>query len=368
MIKPFINKIVPGVQNISIYLRSTKKFGKTTLFRDVILEKYGDPSKGLLIGCGKEVGYKILDTLNVLHANTFNDLLEIKDWLITKKGIEHNIEMVAFDTGDEVALLANAETIRLSNKESPRNKCRTIKGAFGGYTNGEKFSANDLIKPLINDLTTSGFGVWVISHTKFKTIKEKGSLDEDGYMQLTSNLGADHESAFGDIFDAVLTGVIERDFEEKIVNNKTKKYTTNITRKLHFRETPLIDAGCRFAFGAVPDYMVFDKRNMAKEFIQVIEEGMEKSKLDYVPSEKNETSSRSTDPIAAKTDFVEELDTSSEISKNTYPDNIRDVIRNEFKTCKDVELKKRIKEVINEYGKLVDVDDEGLKKIYDMMF
>ena len=35
-------------------------------------------------------------------------------------------------------------------------------------------------------LQDAGFGVWVIAHTKFKTIKEKGGLDEDGYMQLSS--------------------------------------------------------------------------------------------------------------------------------------------------------------------------------------
>ena len=48
--KPQINTIKPDIKNLSIYLRSTKKFGKTTLFRDTILAKYGDPSRGLLVG------------------------------------------------------------------------------------------------------------------------------------------------------------------------------------------------------------------------------------------------------------------------------------------------------------------------------
>ena len=67
----------------------------------------------------------------------------------------------------------------------------------------------------MTSLQNAGFGVWVIAHTKFKTIKEKGGLEEDGYMQLTSNMGADYEAAFGDIFDVTLTGVIDRDVEEK---------------------------------------------------------------------------------------------------------------------------------------------------------
>ena len=46
--KPVVNVIKPDIKNLSIYLRSTKKFGKTTLFRDMILAKYGDPSRDWL--------------------------------------------------------------------------------------------------------------------------------------------------------------------------------------------------------------------------------------------------------------------------------------------------------------------------------
>ena len=77
---------------MSIYLRSTKKFGKTTLFRDVILEKYGDPSYGLLIGCGDEVGYKLLDNLNFVQVTSWQDVKELVEWLIAEKGKEHHIK------------------------------------------------------------------------------------------------------------------------------------------------------------------------------------------------------------------------------------------------------------------------------------
>lgn len=377
MKKPTINKIVPDIKGLSIYLRSTKKFGKTTLFRDVILAKYGDPSRGLLVGCGNEVGYKMLDNLNTTQVNTYKDLVELKDWLIKEKGKEHNIEIVAFDTGDELALIADKETIRQSNLDNPTKKCKSIKAAFGGYTAGEKFSANDVIKPFMYELQMNGFGTWVISHTKFKTIKEKGGLDEDGYMQLTSNLGSDYESAFGDIFDVTLTGVIDRDFEEKKVGDKVKKYSTDTIRKLYFRETPLIDAGGRFADGAVPEYMVFDKPNMGAEFVKVIEEGMEKSKTEFVSSNK----AKAVKPKESKKEIVEDsvedvadlpndeelFDTEDVIeTKSTYPDDLVGSIRVSFKECADVSIKKNVKEIISKYGKLNDVDEDGLKKIYDV--
>lgn len=353
-VKPTINKINADIKNLSIYLRSTKKFGKTTLFRDVIIEKYGDPSRGLLVGCGNEVGYKMLDNINTTQVTTYKDLVELKDWLINKKGVEHNIEIVAFDTGDELVLIADKETIRQSNVENPTKKCKSIKGAFGGYTAGEKYSANDIIKPYMTELQMAGFGVWVISHTKFKTIKEKGGLDEEGYMQLTSNLGADYESAFGDIFDVTLTGVIDRDFEEKKVRDKTKKYSTDTVRKLYFRETPLIDAGGRFAKDAVPEYLVFDKSNMAKEFIDTVEQGMEKSKTLIGKTSKPTSAPKSTpiqpDPIEEPT--VEEEPTTEEGTTTTV-DNLIDNIRARFKTA-GADTKKQIKTIL---------DNNGVKKL-----
>ena len=375
--KPQINTIKPDIKNLSIYLRSTKKFGKTTLFRDTILAKYGDPSRGLLVGCGNEKGYKILDNLNTTQVSTYKDLIELRDWLINEKGKEHNIEIVAFDTGDELALIADKETIRLSNIENPNKKIKSIKAAFGGYTAGEKYSANDIIKPYMTSLQDAGFGVWVIAHTKFKTIKEKGGLEEDGYMQLTSNMGADYEAAFGDIFDVTLTGVIDRDVEEKGDGDKKKRYATDTVRKLYFRETPLIDAGGRFAYGAVPEYMVFDKEDMGAEFIKVIEEGMEKSKKTLgkkatvsapKPTKKAE---QIVEDIAEDIDEdIDDIDAAEETTTETasdYPEDLVGTIRTMFKDCADKDLKAEVKEIIAQHGKLNDCDEDALKTIYDKL-
>ena len=375
--KPQINTIKPDIKNLSIYLRSTKKFGKTTLFRDAILAKYGDPSRGLLVGCGNEIGYKILDNLNTTQVTTYKDLIELRDWLINEKGKEHNIEIVAFDTGDELALIADKETIRLSNIENPNKKIKSIKAAFGGYTAGEKYSANDIIKPYMTSLQNAGFGVWVIAHTKFKTIKEKGGLEEDGYMQLTSNMGADYEAAFGDIFDVTLTGVIDRDVEEKGEGYKKKRYATDTVRKLYFRETPLIDAGGRFAYGAVPEYMIFDKEDMGAEFIRVIEEGMEKSKKTLGKKSPTPKVEKKPEPVKEdiNDDIEDEIDNIDPVDEvpftedvtSDYPDDLIGTIRTMFKDCEDKDLKAEVKELIARYGKLNDCDEDALKEIYDKL-
>lgn len=371
--KPQINTIKPDIKNLSIYLRSTKKFGKTTLFRDAILAKYGDPSRGLLVGCGNEIGYKILDNLNTTQVTTYKDLIELRDWLINEKGKEHNIEIVAFDTGDELALIADKETIRLSNIENPNKKIKSIKAAFGGYTAGEKYSANDIIKPYMTSLQNAGFGVWVIAHTKFKTIKEKGGLEEDGYMQLTSNMGADYEAAFGDIFDVTLTGVIDRDVEEKGEGDKKKRYATDTVRKLYFRETPLIDAGGRFAYGAVPEYMIFDKDDMGAEFIRAVEEGMEKSKKTLGKKSSAPKVEKKPEPVKEEIeDEIDEIDPVDEAPftediTSDYPDDLVGTIRTMFKDCTDKDLKAEVKEIIAQHGKLNDCNEDTLKSIYDKL-
>lgn len=390
-VKPTVTKITADISNLTIYLRSTKKFGKTTLFRDVILEKYGDPSYGLLVGVGAECGYKMLDGLNVTQVETWDDVIELKNWLISENGKEHHIKIVAFDTGDELTLLADAKTIKLSNRENPQKPVRSIKAAMGGYTAGEKYSANNLIKPMISELSKAGFGVWVIAHTKLKTIKDKGALDEDGYMQLTSNLAADYEAAFGDCLDVCLTGIVDRDTEERGVGDKKKKYVTEMVRKLYFRGTDTIDAGGRFADGSVPEYMVFDKPNMAKDFIKVVEDGIEGSKTNFSSAHPTTTKkappvyrAETPDPVSEDEDLdamanipdADDLDPdTSGVSldmddEDTAPtiEDLRAEIQGKLRTA-SAEVKKKAKEILiteatdPEKVKLADATIETLNKI-----
>ena len=193
-VKPQINTVATDIKNVSIYLRSVKKWGKSTLFRDVVLAKYNDLSRGVLVECGLESGDTMLNA-NMTHLDTYKDFVEFKKWLIETKGTEHNIEMVCFDTADEMMPIFEKEVIRLNNIENPQKPVKTIKAAFGGYNSGIEMAAG-MVKKYVSEIKQAGIGVWVIAHSKFKTIREKGSLEEDGYMQLTSNLVSAYESAF----------------------------------------------------------------------------------------------------------------------------------------------------------------------------
>ena len=275
--KPTVKTIQPDLKNVSIYIRSVKKFGKSTLFRDVIMEKYGDPTYGCLAEIGMEHGDELLDNLNTVHLDTYQDLIAFQKWLIENKGTEHHIQIVGFDVADELVPIFDKETIRQHNIENPQKMVRSVKAAMGGYTAGEQYSAT-LMKNYFDKIRKAGIQVWVLGHSKYKNIRDKANVDNEGYMQLTSNLSAAYEAALGDIFDVVVTGMIDRNIETVGEGDTARRYATDSIRKLYFRGTPEIDAGGRFAFGAVPEYLVFDKPNMAKDFIKIIEDGMEKSK------------------------------------------------------------------------------------------
>ena len=271
--KPTLNKTKTDIQSLTIYLRSVKKWGKSTLFRDLILEKYGDAEKGLLVGVGAEAGYNILDNLNVTQVESFKDLKELKKWLINEKGKEHDIKMVAFDVVEELIPLAEAEVVRMSNAEG--KACTTFNGAYGGYGEPRK-KLQKLLKDYFVDLRKAGFGIFCIGHTKVKNVKEKGD-ETEGYNILTSTLSNDNESIFADIFDCVLTGTIEKTIDSKKI--------TGEERRLYMRGNGYVDAGCRFAPDSVPEFIVYEG-NFARKFIDTLEEGLRKSKTNPVSKEE----------------------------------------------------------------------------------
>ena len=332
--KPVVTEVKTDMRSLSVYLRADKKFGKTTLFRDVILEKFnGDPTKGLLIGIGNEVGYKILDNLNATQIESWEDLEELKDWLIEYKGKEHSIEMIAFDTVDELMPLAEQEIIRLSTKEKGE-KCKSFNSAFGGYGEPRKRLVK-LVKTFFGDLGKAGFSPFAIGHTKVKSIKEKGSED-DGYQILSSNLSNDYESVFADIFDCVLTGCIDKE----VADGKL----ASASRKLYLRGDGFVDAGCRFASGSVPEYIEFNDFNNAEKFIEVLENGLKNSRTSKITQKEFEKKQKEeVKEIQQKAEeFIEEK-TSVNIDKN------KELIDQIKKNLKQIDVKE-MKSIMKEYG------------------
>jgi hypothetical protein len=380
MKKPMLQRSATEINKITGFIMGVRKFGKTSLWADMINAKFGDPEKGLLVSCGMEHGTNMIDNIFTTHANTWKDLVEVKEWLIKEKGNEHNVEMVCFDSAEEFFGIAESEIIRLSTIESGK-KIKSIKAAYGGYTNGEKECAK-LVKKFLNDLYNAGIVPWMIGHTKLKTVKDKASLDEEGFQRLGSSLIADYESAVADCFDIIATGLIDREIEEKGEGDSTKRYVKETERRLYFRGNEIVEAGGRLKDLSIPEYIPFDQLNMGKTFIDTIETALRNGRADSTSTKKPTV--KKTQPVKKEVvestpveeDEIDDIDTPVDdivdnieetVENSDYPSDLDTVIRKMYKDCKDAELKASVKNVIAEYGKLNDVDEDGLKRIYDMM-
>ena len=372
-VKPSVKTIDADISNLSIYLRSVKKWGKSSLFKNMILAKYGDPEKGLLVEIGHEYGDKLLDNVNSTHVDTYKDFIELKQWLIKEKGKEHDIRIIGFDVADEMIPIFEKEVIRLNDIENPNKKAKSIKSAFGGYNAGVEMAAS-MIKEYMTDLKKAGFGVVVIAHTKMKQVKEKGSIDEEGYQILTSNLQNAYESVFGDISDLVLTGYIDRNIETVGDGDSAKRYATSEIRKLYFRGTSLIDAGSRFAADAVPEFMVFDKMDMGAEFIKTVEDGIKNSKTLTAKPAKKTTKPAPAPVVEEEPEVKDELEEGlpfepapEDMEDESEPVITADDVRTLFKAA-DKDKKAEVKKVLTDYdGKLDNADQDGLNRMYAIL-
>lgn len=252
-------------------LMGTPKIGKTTFFRDLVLYEYNDPTKGLLISCGNEEGYHALDQLQVAVASSWSGeydedtdsqgLVSIIDEVIdTRK--ETGIQIVAFDTLDTMADLAEAEVCRLWAREAKIPlKNVTLNNSFGGYGRGLDKEI-DLILEQIGRLRSVGIAVFILSHTK---LKEKADMySGEKYEQITNNLQNKLFTAVESGAQMVCTAIMERDIQ----NGKI----TNERRRLYLVRTSQVDAGCRFP--DMPESIEFTPEAFMKAFKQGVKNAM----------------------------------------------------------------------------------------------
>ena len=264
-----INRIKADLSSYPHYmLLGIRKIGKTTFFRDLVKEKYGDAAKGLLISCGAENGYHALDDLQVEEAKVFNQeydeetdsrgFVQIIDDIVENNS-EYGIKLVALDTLDCLYDIAAQEAIRLSRKETGK-ACKSINEAFGGYDRGlDRVIA--LIQEQITRLEDAGIAVFILSHVKEKTRTDMVTGEE--YQVWTNNLMDKVYGAIADTAQMVMMAVFDREIKDKKV--------TGENRVLYLRATASLDAGSRFH--GLPEKVPFTP----KAFLEAFEEGVKNS-------------------------------------------------------------------------------------------
>lgn len=231
-----VNKVSLDFENYYFFLKGVEKSGKTTLARDLILKLYGTPEAGILMAIGKEKGYKALDNIQALDVEDWDEFEEAVDDLIENREEYKDIKMVFIDTLDELVEMAEKKTISDSNKATGK-RVTTLNASFGGYGAGRKYLCK-IVDEKLSSLKSAGYGLFIIGHTKLKTIKEQGMTEEQEFQVLDSNLNTDYANIVAHKADVIATINVEREVNEKRVT-ATKRY-------VYFRGNGFVTAGSRF--------------------------------------------------------------------------------------------------------------------------
>lgn len=328
------NEVFVDFASYRHYWRGIPKIGKTTLFRDIVLEAYGHQRYGLLISAGIETGYKALNRIFAKEAPTWERFVEIVDDLVENR--ENNtFKVVAIDTVDELVSIASDKVLKIHFQQKGE-RAQSLNASLGGYGQGH-IKVASLINEQIHKLELAGYGLVFISHTKVKDVKEKGM--EESYQQLTSNM----ESRFDNIFSKKADIIATLYLEKKAADNKL----IETQRYIYFRGDNFIDAGSRFP--GIPEHVEMS----AKNYLEAFEKGV-KSSLETDISEKELEKRKQKEiekrEVSAK-EYIAKAKTGDVESANTLktPEDYHTLINQRIKEL-DKEVKKQKQEELKEKG------------------
>ena len=361
--KAKINKVSMDLSNYYYLIQGVQKSGKTTFARDFILEMCdGNPEEGLLLAVGKEKGYKALDDINALDIETWKDFDAVIKELVEEKE-EHGIKYIFVDTYDELIPLAEKEIMRMSIKATGK-PCKTFNSAFGGYGQ-PRIELRKLVTEKL-ELLNKHFGLFILGHTKLKTIKEQGMLEDQEYQKLSSNLNADYHNIVAHKADVIGTVVIEKE-----VNDKRLSETKTM---IYFRDNGFVEAGARFK--NIAEKTEFN----AKNFINTIKDAIKNSSKTNVTDEQMEEMARQEKAIREK-EIVKKAEEEKQIAEKEKEEEVGAVAQERNKeifektikplyTSASKEIKAEIKSVLKSYGQSkfdLNAPTEMFEKVEDIL-
>lgn len=332
-----INKVKADIRSYPPYIiMGQPKVGKTTLFRDLVLLLYKDPSKGLLISFGDEEGYLASDDLQYEEAKSWDDyedengnrgLRQIIDEVIATQGTEDQIEMVAFDTYDELINVATNQVYE-EHRELHGVYPKSLNDALGGFQRGHD-RVCELVREEIGRLRAAKVAVFILAHTKIKT--ETDPLTGLQYEQITNNLTSKFYTCISGIAQMIVNIVYERKIEdvEKGKNDKKNDAGKIISsdRVMVFCNNPFVEAGGRFA--GLPEKLPLSAENFMEAFNMgvknsSIKEVLTDESLDQLRKEEQEQNDQAAKESAIAQEVLKKMEVVQEINSllKANPDKV----------------------------------------------
>lgn len=377
------SKISDNLYDYSIMICGESGVGKTTVISELCEKEFGEDGY-LLLNTGDEEGVSAIDDVTYEDVPNFKRFTDICNDIIKNKNTEYpNLKVVIIDTLDQLIACTETQAIANWNKENMGNKnfkmAKTLNSVEGGFGAGYDV-VFDMIYDRVRALGKVGVKVWYTCHSKTKDIVDP--VTSTAYTTLTSNMPQRYFNDFKTKVHVVGVACIDRSIEaegtgrkdivkhEEITINKVK----DEKRKIVFRDDSYsVDSKSRFAgivneipldsdelIKALKDAIKNSKKHHDnKTHVKEAQKSIEEVKIEPKP---NFEADLEDDDLFDESPIAEDL-----VEESKYPEDLNGTIRTMYKECKDATLKASVKEVIAEYGKLNDVDENGLKRIYDMM-
>ena len=370
------SSISENLNDYSIMLCGESGIGKTTVMSRLCEMEFGEDGY-LLMNTGDEEGVSAIDDVTYEDVPSYKKYVEICNDIIKNKTTEYpNLKVIIVDTLDQLIKATETHAIDDWNRSNMGNKnfkpAKSLNSVEGGFGAGYDVVFN-LIYDKVRALDKVGVKVWFVCHSKTKDIVDP--LTSSAYTTLTSNMAQRYFNDFKTKVHVVGVACIDRTIDvvgtgrENIMNHKeiTVNKVSNETRQIVFRDDSYsVDSKSRFS--GIVDRIPLDAEELQKALKDAIKNS--KSSTSKKATPKKETKKPEPTPVV-EDDLDDELDetvteTIEEVTSE-YPDNLVEVIRTMFKECSDADTKATVKGIIAEYGKLNDVDEDGLKKIYDIL-
>ena len=371
--------ISENLNDFTICLLGEAGIGKTSTIAEACEKEFGADGY-IILDMGKEQGMEALEGYTYETCEDWKKFDEVTKDIIKNKTTDYpDLKVLVIDTLDQFVEIMTPYVINLWNKENLGKKnfepAKTMNAAWSGFGKAD----DKLVELALNrvwELKKVGVNTWFTGHVKMR--HKVDPLTQEEYSVLSTDISQRIFEGFKTKFHVIGIACIDRTIDVESTGRKnivTKKEVTvskvkEEKRKIVFRDDNYsIDSKSRLS--AIEPEIALD----ADELLRALKDAIKnsKKKAGSTPVKPAITKSTPTQTVQEEEvpfveDNIDDIDTpATEETSSSYPEDLNGVIRTMFKECQDKELKSQVKSVIAEYGKLNDVDEDGLKKIYDMM-